>query len=184
MLAQDLPFFILGTVLLIRTVDRKDDVTVLAANRFCSVQYDTGSYVLLVLNTMKTAGMLATKLIKVKQLPGMLSKRQALHAEKAKLAQRLVQLEHVEMAAVAATAPDTALAINDARADSLLDAAPNASDTDTLTPHPQVAIPSDAPAGSAPLERRYTVSLSVRLSECASEWTACVCYASRRAPGC
>ena len=52
--AQDLPFFVLSTILLIRTVNRKDDAAVLAPNRFCSAEYDTRSFILLFLNTMKT----------------------------------------------------------------------------------------------------------------------------------
>jgi hypothetical protein len=93
-----------------------------APNRFCSVEYDTGSYKFLVLNTMKTQalGLRAcsqlsrTKLVKLRQLvPSIWSERQALQAEKEELAQSLACLENVEnqlqmvctMAALAASAP-------------------------------------------------------------------------------
>ena len=59
-----MPFFkfvlAISGILIIRTVDRKEDAAMQAPNRFCSVEYNTGSYKFLVLNTMKTAGMLAT----------------------------------------------------------------------------------------------------------------------------
>jgi hypothetical protein len=78
-------------------VDRKDDAAMQAPNRFCSVEYDTGSYKFLVLNTMKTQalGLRAcsqlsrTKLVKLRQLPSIWSERQALQAEKEELAQSL-----------------------------------------------------------------------------------------------
>ena len=72
LLMEDLPFFVMKTVLLVRTVYQKDDVTLLASNKFCSAGYDTGAYVFILLDTMKTAGMLATKLMKVKSFPGLL----------------------------------------------------------------------------------------------------------------
>jgi hypothetical protein len=78
---------------------------VLDSNRFCSAEYDTRSFILLFLNTMKTAGMLATKLVKLKNLPRIWSKRQKVEAQKATLAQRVARLETVEMAALASAAP-------------------------------------------------------------------------------
>jgi hypothetical protein len=135
--AQDLPFFVLSTILLIRTVNRKDDAAVLAPNRFCSAEYDTRSFILLFLNTMKTAGMLATKLVKLKSLPSIWSKRLKLQAEQGKLAQRVVRLESVEMAALASAAP--------------------ADDDDACAEAPQGAAPADE--GSAqPPEHRGTVA--------------------------
>ena len=116
--AQDLPFFVLSTILLIRTVNRKDDAALLS--RFCSAEYDTRSFILLFLNTMKTVGMLATKLVNLKSLPSIWSKRLKLQAEKGKLAQRAARLEGAEMATLASAAP----ANDDASAESPQDAAP------------------------------------------------------------
>ena len=118
--AQDLPFFVLSTILLIRTLNRKDDAAVLAPNRFCSAEYDTRSFILLFLNTMKTVVMLATKLVNLKSLPSIWSKRLKLQAEKGKLAQRVARLEGAEMATLASAAP----ADDDASAESPQDAAP------------------------------------------------------------
>jgi hypothetical protein len=163
-LAQDVPFFVLATILLIRTVDRKDDAAMQAPNRFCSVEYDTGSYKFLVLNTMKTAAMLATKLVKLKLLPSIWSKRKGLRAEKEKMAQSLAGLEHVEdqleMAELAATAP----ADDDASVDSSQDAAPTDGGADACSAHP-AAVLDDAVAGDS--GSNYTVSLSLQVTECA-----------------
>ncbi len=175
--AQDLPFFVLSTILLIRTVDRKDDAAVLAPNRLCSAEYDTRSFILLFLNTMKTAGMLATKLVKLKSLPNIWSKRQKLQAQKATLAQRVARLESVEMAALASAAP----ADDDASAESSQDAAPAAGGAVS----PQDAAPADGGSSQPPASHSDAaaglvsddeschkaalplVSLSVRLAECA-----------------
>ncbi len=92
LLMEDVPFFVMKTVLLVRTVYQKDDVAVLASKKFCSAGYDTGAYVFILLDTMKSAGMLATKLMKVKVFPGLLVKRRLLQAKALKLAQRASQL--------------------------------------------------------------------------------------------
>ena len=147
--AQDLPFFTLGMIILVRTVQRKDDVAELASNRFCSTDYDTGSYVVIILNTMKTAGMLATKLVKLRSLPDLWEKRQALQAEADKLDQRQAQLESLETAAMAGTE--------------------SADDDQPEDNHPP-AFHGDAPAGPAQREASYTVSLSLRRTERAFEW--------------
>jgi hypothetical protein len=81
LLMEDVPFFVMKTVLLVRTVYQKDDVAVLASKKFCSAGYDTGAYVFILLDTMKTAGMLATKLMKLKAFPGLLAKRRLLQAK-------------------------------------------------------------------------------------------------------
>jgi hypothetical protein len=156
-------------------VDRKDDAAMQAPNRFCSVEYDTGSYKFLVLNTMKTAGMLATKLVKLKQLPSIWSKRQALQAEKEELAESLACLENVEnqleMAALVATAP----ADDDASVDSLQDAASTDGGADVRSASP-AALLGDAVAGDAGTS--CTVSLSLQVTECAQQWRVrmrCAC---------
>jgi hypothetical protein len=151
-LAQDLPFFVLSTILLIRTLNRRDDPALLPSSRLCSAEYD-GSYVLLILNTLKTAGMLATKLMKLEKLPTLWSKRQALQAEKEKLARHVARLENVELAALAGTAP----ADDGASTDSLQDAAP--SDDGVVAPS------ADPPAVLGDLVSVPLVSLSLRVTE-------------------
>ncbi len=162
--AQDLPFFVLSTILLIRTVNRKDDAAVLAPNRFCSAEYDTRSFILLFLNTMKTAGMLATKLVKLKSLPSIWSKKLKLQVEQGKLAQRVARLESVEMAALAAAAP----AEDDASAELPQDAAP-ADGGSAQTPEHRctVAACPASDAGSSSTASLPLVSLSVRFTESA-----------------
>ena len=151
-LAQDLPLFVLSTILLIRTLNRRDDPTLLPTSRLCSAKYD-GSYVFLILNTLKTAGMLATKLMKLKNLPSLWSKRQALQAEKEKLARHVARLENVELAAPAGTAP----ADDGASTDSLQDAAPSDDGA--------VAHSVDPPAVLGDLVSVPLVSLSLRVTE-------------------
>jgi hypothetical protein len=101
LLAEDVPFFIIKTVLLVRTVYEKDDVAVL--KRFCSASYKTGPYVFILLDTMKTAGMMATKLMKVRSFPALWAKRRALQAEARTLALRLEEIAALEMAALSTT---------------------------------------------------------------------------------
>jgi hypothetical protein len=129
-----------------------------APNRFCSVEYDTGSYKFLVLNTMKTAGMLATKLVKLKQLPSIWSERQALQAEKEELAQSLACLENVEnqleMAALAASAP----ADNDASVDSLQYAASTDDGSNTAPAAP--ALGASVPAHVAAAGGAHNIAAS------------------------
>jgi hypothetical protein len=151
-LAQDLPFFVLSTILLIRTLNRRDDPALLPSSRLCSAEYD-GSYVLLILNTLKTAGMLATKLMKLEKLPTLWSKRQALQAETEKLARHVARLENVELAALAGTAP----ADDGASTDSLQDAAPSDDGA--------VAHSADPPAVLGDLVSVPLVSLSLRAAE-------------------
>jgi hypothetical protein len=160
--AQDLPFFVLSTILLIRTVNRKDDAALLS--RFCSAEYDTRSFILLFLNTMKTAGMLATKLVKLKSLPSIWSKRLKLQAEQGKLAQRVARLESAEMAALASAAP----ADDDACAESPQGAAP--ADNGSAQPPEHrctVAVGPASDAGSSSTASLPLVSLSVRFTESA-----------------
>lgn len=148
--AQDLPLFVITTVLLVRTVRRKDDVAVLAQNKFCSTEYNTAAYVSVLLNTMKTAGMLATKVIKVKHFPQLWMERQALQAGAQKLAQRVAALEGLQMAALSDVEP---------------------ADDDSVDERPEHAGPyGDAPASTALPEPSYTIALSLRLAECALEW--------------
>ena len=154
MAAQDLPFFTLGTILLVCTVERKDDVAELASNRFCSTEYDTGSYVVIVLNTMKTAGMLATKLVKLRTLPDLWEKRRTLQVEADELDQRLAQLESLETAAA--------------------DGTESADDDQPEDNDPRFAFHGDAPPGPAQPEASYTVFLSLRRTERAFEWATCV----------
>jgi hypothetical protein len=164
--AQDLPFFVLSTILLIRTVNRKDDAAELAPNRFCSAEYDTRTFILLFLNTMKTAGMLATKLVKLKSLPSIWSKRLKLQAEKGKLAQRVARLESVETAALASAA----MADDDTSAESPQKAAP-ADGGCAQPPEHRCSVtagPASA-AGSSPTASLPLVSLSVRFTESAWE---------------
>ena len=161
--AQDLPFFVLSTILLIRTVNRKDDAALLS--RFCSAEYDTRSFILLFLNTMKTAGMLATKLVKLKSLPSIWSKRLKLQAEQGKLAQRVARLESVEMAALASAAP----ADDDGCAESPQDAAP--ADNGSAQPPEHRCTVAACPASDAASSSTASlplVSLSVRFTESAS----------------
>jgi hypothetical protein len=162
--AQDLPFFVLSTILLIRTVNRKFDAAVLAPNRFCSPQYGT-NFILLFLNTMKTAGMLATKLVKLKSLPSIWSKRLKLQAEQGKLAQRVARLESVEMAALAAAAPADD---DDACAEGAQGAAPAVGGSAQPPEHRgTVAACPASDAGSSSTPSLPLVSLSVRFTESA-----------------
>ena len=102
LLAEDVPFFVIKTVLLVRTVYEKDDVAML--KRFCSASYKTGPYVFILLDTMKTAGMMATKLMKARSVPAVWAKRRALQAEARTLALRLEEIAALEMAALSTTA--------------------------------------------------------------------------------
>ncbi len=165
--AQDLPLFIITTVLLVRTVRRKDDVAVLAQNKFCSTEYNTEAYVYVLLNTMKTAGMLATKVMKVRHFPQLWMERQALQAGAQKLAQRVAALEGLEMAALSGVEP----ADDDSVDERLEHAGLCANGADSRAAHAQ-AIAGDAPASTALPEPSYTVALSLRLAECAWDWAA------------
>ncbi len=129
-------------------MQRKDDVAELASNRFCSTDYDTGSYVVIILNTMKTAGMLAAKLVRLRSLPDLWEKRQALQAEADTLDMRQAQLDSLETAVMTGTE--------------------SADDDQPEDNHPP-ASHGDAAAGPAPREASYTVSLSLRCTERAFE---------------
>jgi hypothetical protein len=159
---------------LVRTVYQKDDVAVLASNKFCSAGYDTGAYVFILLDTMKTAGMLATKLMKVKTFPGLLAKRRLLQAKALKLAQRVSALV-TDLASDTATTELTArevvytemIAMEPSDEDGCNERPPESrasTTTDTGSVHllalAQARVPSAEPS--------YTVSIALRLTESAS----------------
>ena len=189
LLMEDVPFFVMKTILLVRTVYQKDDVAVLASKKFCSAGYDAGAYVFILLDTMKSAGMLATKLMKVKAFPGLLAKRRVLQAKALKLAQRASELtadlvsdlSTTEMIAVevattdmiatgVATAEMTATELSDD--DSCEEGPPKdgaSTATETSSVHlPAIAQVGDTPASVTLAEPSYTVSIALRLTECAS----------------
>ena len=185
LLMEDVPFFVMKTVLLVRTVYQKDDVAVLASKKFCSAGYDTGAYVFILLDTMKSAGMLATKLMKVKAFPGLLAKRRVLQAKALKLEQRASELTSdlaaTEMTATevattdmiatgVATAEMTATKLSDD--DSCEEGPPKdgaSTATETSSVHlPAIAQVGDTPASVTLAEPSYTVSIALRLTECAS----------------
>ena len=172
LLMEDVPFFVMKTVLLVRTVYQKDDVAVLASKKFCSAGYDTGAYVFILLDTMKSAGMLATKLMKVKAFPGLLAKRRVLQAKALKLAQRASELtadmiateEEVATTEMIATKPsDDDLCVGRPPQDGASTA------TETSSVHLQaIAQVGDTPASVTLAEPSYMVSIALRLTECAS----------------
>jgi hypothetical protein len=164
-LAQDLPFFVLSTILLIRTLNRRNDPTLLPSSRLCSADYNV-NYVLLILNTLKTAAMLATKLMKLEKLPTLWSKRQALQAEEEKLARHVARLENVELAALAGTTP----ADDDVSTNLLQDAAPPHDGAVARSADPPAVLGDNAAcaapdAGSSDLVSVPMVSLSLRAAE-------------------
>jgi hypothetical protein len=177
LLMEDVPFFVMKTVLLVRTVYQKDDVAVLASNKFCSAGYDTGAYVFILLDTMKTAGMLATKLMKLKAFPGLLAKRRLLQAKALKLAQRVSELATDVGSGTATTevtateAAATEVIATDPSDEDGCEERPPENGAGTTTDTGSVHLPTIGQAEAPLAEPSYTVSIAMRhtsdTTECA-----------------
>ena len=81
---QDVPFCVLNTILLERTVRSRNDATLLPAQRLCSDEYDT-SFLMLLLVLLTSAGMLVYKAMHLLALPRVWAEHVRLAAEAAEL---------------------------------------------------------------------------------------------------
>ena len=83
---QDVPFCVLNTILLERTVRSRNDATLLPAQRLCSDEYDT-SFLMLLLVLLTSVGMLVYKAMHLLALPRVWAEHERLAAEAAELAE-------------------------------------------------------------------------------------------------
>ena len=79
-----MPFCVLNTILLERTVRSRNDATLLPAQRLCSDEYDT-SFLMLLLVLLTSAGMLVYKAMHLLALPRVWAEHERLAAEAAEL---------------------------------------------------------------------------------------------------
>jgi hypothetical protein len=82
---QDVPFCVLNTILLDRTVRSRSDVTLLHAQRLCSDEYDSNSFLMLLLVLLTSVGMLVYKAMHLVALPRVWAEHERLAAEAAEL---------------------------------------------------------------------------------------------------
>jgi hypothetical protein len=81
---QDVPFCVLNTILLERTVRSRNSPKLLPAQRLCSDEYDT-SFLMLLLVLLTSAGMLVYKAMHLVALPRVWAEHERLAAEAAEL---------------------------------------------------------------------------------------------------
>ena len=79
-----MPFCVLNTILLERTVRSRNDATLLPAQRLCSDEYDT-SFLMLLLVLLTSVGMLVYKAMHLLALPRVWAEHERLAAEAAEL---------------------------------------------------------------------------------------------------
>jgi hypothetical protein len=82
---QDVPFCALNTILLDRTVRSRNDATLLHAQRLCSDEYDSNSFLMLLLVLLTSVGMLVYKAMHLVALPRVWAEHERLAAEAAEL---------------------------------------------------------------------------------------------------
>jgi hypothetical protein len=85
LLLQDLPFCALNTILLDRTVRTRNNVTLLHVQRLCSAEYDSNSFLMLLLVLLTSVGMLVYKAMHLLPLPRVWAEHKRLAAEAAEL---------------------------------------------------------------------------------------------------
>ncbi len=84
---QDLPFCALNTILLDRTVRTRNNATLLHAQRLCSDEYDSNSFLMLLLVLLTSVGMLVYKAMHLLPLPRVWAEHERLAAEAAEFEQ-------------------------------------------------------------------------------------------------
>ena len=82
---QDLPFCALNTILLDRTVRSRNNETLLHVQRLCSAEYDSNSFLMLLLVLLTSVGMLVYKAMHLLPLPRVWAEHKRLAAEAAEL---------------------------------------------------------------------------------------------------
>ncbi len=83
LLLQDLPFCALNTILLDRTVRTRNDPTLLSSQRLCSAEYNSNSFLMLLLVLLTSVGMLVYKAMHLLPLPRVWAEHKRLAAEAA-----------------------------------------------------------------------------------------------------
>ena len=82
-LLQDMPFCVLNTILLERAVRTRNDPTLLPSQRLCSAEYDSNSFLMLLLVLLTSVGMLVYKAMHLLPLPRVWAEHKRLAAEAA-----------------------------------------------------------------------------------------------------
>ena len=84
LLLEDLPFFTIGTTQLLRSVQDQNNEMIIEEHRMCSKGYSV-SFTIILLNTLKSAGMLAIKLHRLQGLPLLFKQKEKLRKAKLRL---------------------------------------------------------------------------------------------------
>jgi hypothetical protein len=92
LLLEDLPFFTIGTIQLIRSLRDRNNQMIIDEHRLCSAGYNVNLNLVL-LNTLKSAGMFAIKLHKLQGFPPLLQQKQALRKAQHHLHELAAELE-------------------------------------------------------------------------------------------
>jgi hypothetical protein len=92
LLLEDLPFFTIGTIQLIRSLRDRNNQMIIDEHRLCSAGYNV-NFNLVLLNTLKSAGMFAIKLHKLQGFPPLLQQKQALRKAQHHLHELAAELE-------------------------------------------------------------------------------------------